>query len=158
MFHRFFQFPNKVAVFILFAFFRFYSVINRDCKVHNSTSSLIFCWLLWNLVVWLRLSNPFVCQSPICVSLPRIDDGLCIYHLFVWSNLNFLHNSQWITLPTQLCLVLYSFCANLLHSLIMWLVDSSLSPHNPTFTVLLRPIYSRFDMIVYFYGIVLCCY
>ena len=33
---------------------------------------------------------------------------------FVRSNLNFLHNSQWITFPTQLCLVLYSFCANLL--------------------------------------------
>ena len=27
--------------------------------------------------------------------------GLCIYHLFVWSNFNFLHNSQWISLPTQ---------------------------------------------------------
>ena len=26
--------------------------------------------------------------------------------------------------------VLYSFCANLLHSLIMWLIVSSLSPHN----------------------------
>ena len=26
--------------------------------------------------------------------------GLCLYHLFVWSNWNFLHISQWITLPT----------------------------------------------------------
>ena len=34
-----------------------------------------------------------------------------------------------IPLPTQLCLVLYSFCANLLHSLVMWLMVSSLSPH-----------------------------
>ena len=55
--------------------------------------------------------------------------GLCIYHLFVWSNFNFLHNSQWITLPTQSYLVLYSYCANLQHSLIMWLMVSSLSPH-----------------------------
>ena len=45
---------------------------------------------------------------------------LCIYHLFVWSNFNFLHISQWITLPTQLCLVLYSFCAN---CCICWLCD-----------------------------------
>ena len=37
---------------------------------------------------------------------------------------------QWITLPTQLCLVLYSFCANLLHSLIMCLMVLSLSPHS----------------------------
>ena len=33
-------------------------------------------------------------------------------------------------MPTQPCLVLYSFCANLLHSLIIWLMVSSLSPHN----------------------------
>ena len=64
------------------------------------------------------------------VSFSRTGAGLCIYYLFVWSNLNFLHISQWITLPTQSCLVLYSFCANLLHSLIMWLIVSSLSPHS----------------------------
>ena len=52
-----------------------------------------------------------------CVSFSRTDAGLCIYHFFVWSNLNFLHISSGITLPTQLCLVLYSFCANLQHSL-----------------------------------------
>ena len=60
----------------------------------------------------------------------RTDAGLCIYHLFVWSNWNFRHNFQWITLATQSCLALYSFCANLLHSLIMWLIVSSLSPHS----------------------------
>ena len=53
-----------------------------------------------------------------------------IYHLFVRSNSNFLHNSLWITFPTQLCLVLYSLCSNLLHLLITWLIISSLSPHN----------------------------
>ena len=42
----------------------------------------------------------------------------------------FWHNSQYITLPTQSCLLLRSFCANLLSSLIMWLVVSSLSPHS----------------------------
>ena len=65
-----------------------------------------------------------------CVSFSRTDVGLCIYHLFVWSNLNFLHNFQRITLPTPSCLVLYSFCANLLHSLILRLIVSSLSPRN----------------------------
>ena len=53
-----------------------------------------------------------------------------IYHLFVWSNLNFLQISQWIILPTQSCLVLFSFYANLLHSLVIWLMVSSLSLHN----------------------------
>ena len=66
----------------------------------------------------------------LCVSSSRTVVGLCIYRLFEWSNLNCLHISQWITLPTQSCLVLYSFCANLLHSLIIWLIVSSLSPHN----------------------------
>ena len=68
--------------------------------------------------------------SSLSVSFSRTDSGLCIYHLFVWLNFNFLHNSQWITMPTQSCLVLYSFCVNLLHSLIMWLMVSSLSLHN----------------------------
>ena len=69
------------------------------------------------------------CQRSLCVSFSRTDSRLCIYHLFVWSNFNFLHNSQWITFPTQSCLVLYSFCVNLLNSLYMWLVVSSLKPY-----------------------------
>ena len=40
------------------------------------------------------------------VSFSRTGAGLCIYHLFVWSNLNFLHNSLWITLPNKLLLLL----------------------------------------------------
>ena len=61
-----------------------------------------------------------------CVLFSRTGAGLCIYHLFVCSNWNFLHISQWIALPTQSCLALYSRCANLLHSLIMWLIVSPL--------------------------------
>ena len=40
-----------------------------------------------------------------------------------------MHITQRITLSTQLCLVLYSFCANLQHSLV-WLMVLSLSPHS----------------------------
>ena len=75
--------------------------------------------------VWISKS-----QRSLCVSFSRTAAGLCIYHLFVWSNLNFLHISQWITLITHSCLVLYSFGDNLLHSLDMWLMVPSLSPHN----------------------------
>ena len=75
-----------------------------------------------------------VCMSmfhrSLCVLFSRTGAGLCIYHLFVWSNLNFLHIAQGITLPTQSCLVLYSFSANLLHSLVMRLIVLSLSPHS----------------------------
>ena len=66
----------------------------------------------------------------LCVVFFRTGAGLCIYHLLVWSNVNFLHISQWITLSTQLCLASYSLCANLLHSLILWLMVSSLSLHS----------------------------
>ena len=82
---------------------------------------------------------------------------LCIYHLFVWSNWNFLHISQWITLPTQSRLALYSFCANLLHSLIMWLIVSSLSLHR--LHLLFCCILSILGLIwLVSYGVVLCCY
>ena len=64
------------------------------------------------------------------VSFSRPYAVLCIYHLFVWSYFKFLHNSQWITLPTQSCRVLHSFCANFLHLLITWLIISYLSPQN----------------------------
>ena len=69
-------------------------------------------------------------HGSLCVAFSRTGAGLCIYHLLVWSNLNFLHISQWITLPTQSYLALNSLCANLLHSLIIWLMVSSLSPHS----------------------------
>ena len=69
-------------------------------------------------------------QWSLCVSFSTTDSVLCRYHLFVWSNQNFLHNSLWIILPTQSSLVLYYFYANLLHSLIMCLMVSSQSPHH----------------------------
>ncbi len=90
---------------------------------------LFFFLLLLSLVFRPVLGDPSVCQKShrsSCVSFSKIGDGLCIYHLLAWSNLNFWHISQWITLPTQSCLVLFSFYANLLHSIIMWLMVSSL--------------------------------
>ena len=50
-------------------------------------------------------------QRILCVLFSRTDSRLCKNHLFVWSNFSFLHNSQLITLPTQSCLLLLTFCA-----------------------------------------------
>ena len=99
-------------LFFLFLFFFFFLIIIR---------SGVLAEITWS-----------VCKShrSLCMLFSRTGSGLCIYHLFVWSYLNFLHISQWITLPTQSCLVLYFFCANLLHLLIMWLMVSSLSLHS----------------------------
>ena len=134
MFHSFFQFSSKVEVLILlFIFFQFYSVVRPYSKVHNLANSLFLLLIIIRsgLLAEIRWS---VCTSKshrsLCVSFSRTGAGLCIYYLFVWSNFNFLHIYQWITLPTQSCIVLYSFCANLLHLLIMWLMGSSLSPHS----------------------------
>ena len=134
MLQDFFHLSSKILLFIsLFAFFYFYSVVCRNDKVHNSTGSLfIFVDIARSgrlVEIWLSLciSKP---QRSLCVSFSRTDYGSCIYPLFIWLNINFLHNSQWITLPTHICLVLYSFCANLLHSLIWWLIVLYLSPQN----------------------------
>ena len=114
MFYSFFQFPCKVEVLILlFSFFQFYSVVSRGSKVDNFASSpFLLIIIRSSLLAEIRRS---VCMSKshksLCVLFSRTGAGLCIYHLFVWSNLNFLHISRWITLSTQLCLVLYSFCA-----------------------------------------------
>ena len=80
-----------------------------------------------DLVVWPRLDDPFESQNPsvVCASHSLGQILGCTYTICSLSNFNFLHSSRWITLPTQSCLVLYSFCANLLHSLIIWLVISS---------------------------------
>ena len=96
-----------------------------------------FCWFSFFLFFFFFImmgTRGSVCilksHRSLCESSFRTGAGLCIYHLFVWLNWNFLHISQWITLPTQSCLTLYPFCANLLHSLIMWLIVSPLSPHS----------------------------
>ena len=60
----------------------------------------------------LSLGDLLVSQNPyrtFCVSFSKTDSGLCVYHLFVWANLNFLHNSLWIIFCCQTYLVLYSF-------------------------------------------------
>ena len=118
MLHSFFQFPSKVEVLILlFTFFQFYSVVSRDSKVDYFASSPFFFFLLIiiksGLLAGIRWS---VCMLKShwssCVAFSRTGAVLCIYNLLVWLNLSFLHISQWITLPTQSCLALYSLCAN----------------------------------------------
>ena len=93
----------------------------------------LFCFVLFftitrsGCLAEIRLS---ICISKsrriLCVLFSRTDSRLCTFYLFIWSILNFLHNSQWIIFPTQSCLVLNSFCASLLHWLIKRLIVTSL--------------------------------
>ena len=69
-----------------FPFYDFFSV----CKFS------IFRELTLGLVFWLMLGDLFVSQNPkefLWVLFSRADSGLCVYHLIVWSNFNFVHNS-----------------------------------------------------------------
>ena len=133
----YFQFSSKVLAYMfLFVFFQFNPVLNRNGKVYYSTGSLFLLAITRSgrqiitrsgrQIIRLYLKIP----ENIYVSFSRTDLRLCLYHLFVWSNLNFLHNSRWITLPTQSCLVLYSFSTDLLHLFILWFIVLSQSPHN----------------------------
>ena len=99
MFHSFF---NALARSRYLSFFSHsFSFILWSAGMAKSTILQILfffccCWLLLGLVFWPRLGDLSACQShnSLCVSFSRTDAGLCIYHLFVWSNLNFLHISQ----------------------------------------------------------------
>ena len=86
-------------------------------------------------------------QRILCISFSRVYSGLYWYHLIVWSNLNFLHNYWWISFPTQSCQVIYFFALILLHSLIMWLIVSSLSPHNIHLLFFLHLVYTCFGKV-----------
>ena len=106
-------------------------MVSWDSKIQNFASSRFFLIIIrsgrlaqisWSVCISKSQKN-------LCILFSRIDSGLCIYHFFIWSNFNFLHSSLWITLHTKSNLVLYSFWANLQHSL-MWWILSSLLPHN----------------------------
>ena len=97
MFHSLFQFSSKVVVLILlFTFFQFYSVVSRDSKIDNFASSFFFLLIIIRSGLLAEISWS-VCMlkshRSLCLLFSRTGAGLCIYHLFVWSNLNFLHIS-----------------------------------------------------------------
>ena len=133
IFHSFgFFFPLLRQGQGTYLFFRFTSILLCGQPEQQSPQfglfTFFFSWLSLGQVVWPRFDYLFITQNPkeFCLIFP---DGFQVvtYYLFVWSNLNFLHTSQWITSPTLLCLVLYSLCANLLHSFIIIIISLSVS-------------------------------
>ena len=104
-------------------------MVYRDRKVDNFADFLLFFVAVVGLLAEFWWSVCKKSHRSLCVLFSRTGAGLCIHNLLAWSNLNFLHISQWITLPTQSCLALYSY-ASLLHLLIMWLMVSYLSPQS----------------------------
>ena len=134
--------PITIGNTVTFMFHGFFSCLARS--KYLSLFSLYFNFIQWSVgtamftirqvlffvdyyTVWSSGWSVWISKSQrsLCVSFSRTDSGSCVE-----SNFNFLHNSQWTSLHTQSSLVLYVFCASLLHSLIMWLIFSSISPHN----------------------------
>ena len=142
--------PITIGIIVTCMFHSFFSSLARSRYLSFHILSVLFCgqsgqqsrlfckfsFLLLiiiksGLLAGIRWSVRILkSHRSLCMSFSRTGVALCIYHLFVRWNLNFLHISQWITLPTQSCLALYSLCANLLDSLIMWSMVSSVSPHS----------------------------
>ena len=117
--------PITIGTIITFMFFSFFNPLARSRYLSFFSHS--FSFILWSagtakstilqillfffflLLIIIRsgllaVIRWSVCMSKsrrsLCVSFSRTGAGLCIYHLLVWSNLNFLHISQWITLLT----------------------------------------------------------
>ena len=138
---------GTILTFVLHSFFNY--LARSRCLSFFSHS---FSFILWStgtakskilkvfpFLLSIIIKSGLLIRLSVCMSNPHwslyesfseTDAGLCIYNFFVWSNLNFLHISLWIPLSNQSCLVSNYFWANLLHSLIMWLMVSSRSPHN----------------------------
>ena len=143
MFHNFFSFLTGLKNLFLFSLSFIFTLWSAE------TAKSIIWQFFFIISMAGRLTeireSIFISKSQrsLCVSFSRTDSGLSIYYLFIWWNLNFLHNSRWINFPTQSCLVLFSFCVNLLHSRIMLLI---VFVSIPTYAILLRLIYSCFDI------------
>ena len=112
MFHSFFNYQARSKYLSFFS--HSFNFTRWSARTANSSILQVLSFLLIIIrsgrLVEIRWS---VCvsksQRSLCFSFSGTDSGLCIYHLLGWSNFSFLHNSQWITFPTQLFLVSFSF-------------------------------------------------
>ena len=112
MFHMFFSSLTRSEYLYLFFFSWMRSVHSAKFirwKVGITAKPNILSWIWW--YVYILISKRIV-----CVAFAKMDSGLCIYHLEVWSKVNPFQNFQWINSFIQICHVMYSFSGCLLHS------------------------------------------
>ena len=159
MFHIFSQFPSNVEVLILlFNLFHFYSVVSRDSKVHNSASSYLFCWFFTrsgHLSEMRGSVRMLKSHWSLCLIF---QDRCCVVHIPFVRMVKFNFLAQFpvdhLAYPVVSSLILipcyFAAFANVIDrfvSITTW----------PTFAILLRLIFFRFDMVSP-YGVVLCYY
>ena len=128
----FFSFLARSRYLSLFSFsFNFTQHSPQFSKYAFFSFSFLFFFFFFLLIIKKVFKSGrdffylYVSQNPkgVCAShsLGHILD--CSYTIYSYGqNWNFLNSSQWITLTTKSFLVLYSFCANLLHSIIIFSV------------------------------------
>ena len=119
MFHSFFNSLARSRYLSLFLLSFYFHFTLRSAGSASPPVGFLFYWWWLGLVIWPRLNHWFLYQNPkeVCASHLPEQILLYIYHLFVSLNMNLLHYSYLITLPTQSFLVLYSSRTNLLHLL-----------------------------------------
>ena len=100
MFLRFFNSLASLRYLSFFSFFFFNITLWSTGTGKSTIWQILFFLLIITRSVRLVEIRWFVCipksHRRLCVSFSRIDSVLCIYNLFAWSDLNFLHNSKWI--------------------------------------------------------------
>ena len=95
MFHCFFSSLARTRYLSLFIFFSFTQWPEQQSPLFGRFSFFMLTFISSCRLVEIWWS---VCisksQRSLFILFSRTDSELCIYHFFVWSNLNFLHNSQ----------------------------------------------------------------
>lgn len=117
------QFSYKAYVFLL---------------AYSLSFNYTLCWptisTLWQIFMFMITGSDFLAQIKWSVwnlnfisLLCKTIFGFYIYYCFILPNAIRLHNSKWITFPTQSYLFSRSFQGILLQSPLLWLVVSALS-------------------------------
>ena len=115
MFHSFFNslVRSRYLSFFLFAF-------NFTLWSGRKSKSTILQVLVFLLII-IRSGRLAEIRRSVCITHSTgqivcliLQDRFWVVHIpfVLWTDFSFLHNSLWITLPTQSCLFLYTFCAN----------------------------------------------
>ena len=115
--------PN-ICLSFNFLLFSFCGPLNRQNSI---SQQILFLFILFLIIPTSGLLDGIrwsifisISQRILCVSFSWTDFGLCIYHLILCSNFNLLHDSLWITFPTQSFIILYFFYSSLLYSITMF--------------------------------------
>ena len=97
----------------------------------SSIRHVIFFFLLLLLLNIIRSGHPDEIrwsvyksrsQRIFYISFSWTDSWLCIYHLFVWSNLNVVYNCKWITFDVKPFIILYSLPLSLCLSVMIYYI------------------------------------